>query len=468
MRAKEISILIACVILGLILLCLVFPRDGVNLGFTELRFPSLIEALQGDTTTYVDPEEQMARLEQEQQALQHAREDSSFIAKINQSSAKIWFPGDDVTYFDAVFKALEGASKQHVRIIHYGDSQLELDRISSDLREMLQAKFGGRGKGWIPVVPMAGNYTVATYCSPQLRQGVQYSIGDETRPRDRKGGPYATAAYLDGGSVNITVRGADEEKYPHIHGFSRIKVVAGSNGSELTVSCKGNTVKMPATTGLDIATIDVDSTSEARITISGHAHLYGVLVDSPTGVTVDNVPMRGCSGTIFSGMSKQELTDFFARERVPLILLQYGGNMVPGVSTKNLESVINSLRSQLDFFKEIAPNTRIMFIGPSDMSTKRGGGMHTYKNLPMFNDALRTMCLEAGVAYWDMFAVMGGEDSMASWVKSGYAGSDYVHFSRKGAERISGILNNTLSLYYDYYTFRNKQNKPTPNAQEHK
>lgn len=462
MKAKHISILIMSVVAGLAILCCIFPSDGINLGFTRLRFPGLIEALKGDSTLFVDPEEQMARLEQEQQALQHARQDSSFIARINQSEARIWFPGDDPTYLDAVFAALDNASRQHMRIIHYGDSQIELDRISCGLRESLQTRFGGHGKGWIPVVPIAGNYTIATSCSPQLRQGIQYSFSDESKPRNSKGGPFATTAYLDGGSVTVTARASEKEKdhYTRVHGYSQVKVVSGNNGGNLAVACGNTMATVEPNKSLTVTTLDIDSTSDARVSISGHAHLYGILLDSPTGVAVDNVPMRGCTGTIFTLLAKEEVADFFKQENVPLIILQFGGNVVPLISEKNLDIVIGQLRSQLDFFKEVAPGSRILFIGPSDMATRKGGGgLHTYKNLPMYIDALKAMCLEAGVAYWDMYAVMGGNGSMVSWVNNGWAGSDYIHFSTKGAERMAGILSNTLMLYYDYYTFRHKSAK---------
>lgn len=457
MKANHISILIISVIAGLVVLCCVFPSGGINLGFTQLRFPGLIEALEGDSTDFIDPEEQMARLEQEQLAMQHAKQDSSFLARINKSETRIWFPGDDPSYLDAVFAALDNAGNEHMRIIHYGDSQIELDRISCGLREHLQTTFGGNGRGWIPVVPIVGSYTAATYCSPLLRQGIQYSYSDETKPRSRKGGPYATTAYLDGGSVTVTANANEKakEQYGHVHGFNRVKVVSGNNNATLTVSCGNAKATVAPNQSLTVTTLDIDSTSNVRVNISGRAHLYGILLDSPTGVSVDNVPMRGCTGTIFTSLAKEELTDFFKQENVPLIILQFGGNVVPLISEKNLEGVINQLRSQLEFFKEVATNSRILFIGPSDMATRKGGGgMHTYKNLPMYIDALKAMCLEAGVAYWDMYAVMGGNGSMVSWVNNGWAGSDYIHFSTKGAERMAGILTNTFMLYYDYYTFR--------------
>lgn len=443
------------------MLCCIFPNDGINLGFTQLRFPGLIEAMTGDTIEQVDPEELMRQLELEQLALQHAHEDSDFIERINQSTSRIWFPNDDVTYFDPVFEALDNAISEPARIIHYGDSQIELDRMSYTLRAMLQEKFGGRGKGWIPIVPLAGNYTLTAHCSPTLRQGMQYSYVADTRPRDHKTGPFATAAYLDGGSVTITASAVKKPEYHNIAGFNRVKVLTGNNAGSITVAIGDKQETVAANTGLSITTFDIDSASEVRVKITGRAHLYGVLIDSKTGVQVDNVPMRGCTGTIFASLDKAQVSAFFKQENVPLIILQFGGNAVPGIGPKNCELVAESLRTQIEYFKQVAPTSRILFIGPSDMATSKGSGMHTYKNLPLFVDTLKKMCLDAGVAFWDMYTVMGGQDSMVSWKKNGWAGSDYIHFTPRGAERMATLLGNSLMLYYDYYTFR--QEDPTQN-----
>lgn len=449
------------VIVGLVVLCCIFPQGGIDLGFTQLRFPGLIEALKGDSTDFIDPEEQMARLEQEQRDLQNARQDSTMLARINRSEARIWFPNEDPTYLDNFFAALDNASNRHMRIVHYGDSQIELDRISCGLRETLQGKFGGRGKGWIPIVPIAGNYTIATACSPQLRQGIQYSYSEETRPRSNKGGPMATAAYLDGGSVTVIARASETERnhYSLVHGYSQVKILSGNNSGNLNVSCGEVKETVAPCDHLTVTTLNIDSTSNVKVNIAGRGHLYGVLLDSPTGVAVDNVPMRGCTGTIFTRLAREEVADFYKQEFAPLIILQFGGNVVPYINEKNVDGVIKQLREQLAFFAEVAPESRILFIGPSDMATRKGGGLHTYKNLPMYIDRLKAMCLEAGVAYWDMYAVMGGWDSMVSWARNGWAGSDYIHFSTKGAERIADTLSGMLLLYYDYYTFRQKTSK---------
>ena len=76
-----------------------------------------------------------------------AEKESEFMTYCETNAARIYMPGDNIDYLDPFFDALEAARERPVRIMHYGDSQLEGDRISSVLREAFQERFGGSGAG---------------------------------------------------------------------------------------------------------------------------------------------------------------------------------------------------------------------------------------------------------------------------------------------------------------------------------
>ena len=109
------------------------------------------------------------------------------------------------------------------------------------------------------------------------------------------------------------------------------------------------------------------------------------------------------------------------------------------------------------YLREQAPGARILFVGPSDMSTTIQGKMQTYKQLPAIVDSLRATAVRSGAAYWDMYAAMGGQGSMAQWVRQSppLANEDYIHFTRRGAAKMGDMLYETLMLYYEYYKLAN-------------
>jgi lysophospholipase L1-like esterase len=62
---------------------------------------------------------------------------------------------------------------------------------------------------------------------------------------------------------------------------------------------------------------------------------------------------------------------------------------------------------------------------------------------------LKKMAEEEQIAYWSMYDAMGGKNSMVKWVEIGLAGSDYVHFTRAGANKIGRLLYDWLMAYPD-------------------
>src|SRR5271157_100518 len=63
------------------------------------------------------------------------------------------YPGNDKTILYPFFRELSESlnNKQAIHILHYGDSQLEGDRITDYLRSRFQTEFGGSGPGILPI-----------------------------------------------------------------------------------------------------------------------------------------------------------------------------------------------------------------------------------------------------------------------------------------------------------------------------
>ena len=105
----------------------------------------------------------------------------------------------------------------------------------------------------------------------------------------------------------------------------------------------------------------------------------------------------------------------------------------------------------------MAPGAKILFIGPSDMaSSTEDGRIVSYRRLPELVDSLKAVSLKSGVAYWDLYRMMGGQNSMSQWVRHrpAYAGPDYVHFTPAGAKVVGETLSRSLLTYYDFYDLR--------------
>ena len=450
MRRSQIVLFLFGVIAVLAIICAFIPEEGV-LG---LRFPQLSEVLSAsDRPGGLSPEELI-----EQRKLSARRHE--FQTFFKEDPARFYLPGDDVSFFDPLFASLDRAEQTPLRIIHYGDSQIEEDRITGTIRERLQERFGGSGPGMLPA---------RQYATPRVGEGSTaelqrfFNYGDAAyRAGIRQYGPYADFVRLDTVSTFSFYPIRRKEKGQST--FDRMTLVAGNLRSSLSVTSKGDRREVaPGQGALSFVRFELpDSSARASLTVAGCADLYGILLDSKTGVRMDNVAMRGSSGAIFTTMDREQLRTFYKEENVRLILLQYGGNSVPYLKTdKAISNYLESVRKQIRFLRELAPQAKIVFVGPSDMSTSVAGKRQTYPRLPGFVDSLKVSATQSGAAYWDIYGAMGGENSMVQWVNArpALAGSDYVHFTLAGSRKNGDMFCDALFLYYDYYRFRKKNGR---------
>lgn len=451
MKRYQISLFLFSVIAVLAILCAVFPEDG----WLGLRFPQLSSVLSAaEPDTGPSPEE---LLEQRRLAILSAEKDQ-YQVFFREDPSRFYLPNGDVTFFDPVFAAMDRAERTPMRIVHYGDSQIEEDRITGTIRECLQQRFGGSGPGMMPA-RRRGTPRVGGSSSASLSRF--YNFGDAGhRAGIRKYGPFADFTRLDTISVATFSFYPVKAKDKNPSTFDEMTLVAGNLRSKLTVTCQGEKQVIEPGESISFVRFNLpDSSTRASMTVSGFGDLYGILLDSKTGIRMDNVPMRGCSGTIFTTMDEEQLRTYYREENVRLILLQYGGNSMPYLKTdKSIATYVESIRKQIRFLQGLAPNARIIFMGPSDMATVVNGKRQTYPKLPGVVDSLKLAATESGAAYWDIYGVMGGENSMIKWVQArpALAGSDYVHFTLAGAQKVGELFSESLMLYYDYYRWRKK------------
>jgi len=339
--------------------------------------------------------------------------------------------------------------------VHYGDSQIEEDRITSVLREQWQKQYGGGGPGLLPLHQTIPTRTIRQWLSingvVQTTQGgpKRYIVYGPRSMRLNQGDVYGVmgqVARMDTtlvpGSQTLTmnIEPIDKKRRPHNY-FNRIRLLADSISSSIYLadtiitSSPHHLISLP------------DSTTRCELHLQGRGNVYGISLESATGIIVDNIPMRGCSGNIFTRIDSTQLADFYRETNTRLIILQFGGNMIPQTENPSTISgyVRTTLRQQIRYIRQCAPQASILFIGPSDMSTRIDGQMTTYPLVPYMDKLLKQMAEEEHIAYWSLYDAMGGYNSMVHWVEVGLAGSDYIHFTRAGANKIGKQLFNWLN-----------------------
>ena len=476
MKSRQLVLFFFSVLAGLILLSVCFPSDGFPLGGgIRLRFPSLEEVIgqravskvqenyneeEEDSLSDLTPEE---LLQMRQDAL-NAQQIEEFRAYCEKDAARIYMPDDDETYLDELWETLQLAGNRHVRIMHYGDSQIECDRITSLLRQKFQEEYGGMGVGLVPALQTIPTFTLSSSIMPDdVLQYLAYGPAD-MRGTSNFYGPLARVTHITN-HATIRLIGTGGKDYSRASHFSRITVITRLPATLLlrTGGEEEEIQKMPLSSSGEPCFYTMTmgrAVSSVTLEVEGETDILGIQLDGQTGINMDNIPMRGSDGSSLMTISRTSLRPFFNRENIALVILQFGGNSMPYLNRDNLHDFKESTKQLIHTFQQLAPKAKVLFIGPADMArNNENGELETYPILPAFNDSLRAAANEAGAAFWNMYAAMGGKGSIIRWVEANpqLAGEDYIHFTPLGAKKIAQLLYDTLNLYYRFYLFRTGQ-----------
>ena len=392
---------------------------------------------------------------------------------LKQSIRRLEFPKGNRNMLFPVFKAIENAQtrREVVRIVHYGDSQIEGDRITSFLRSRLQKKFGGMGIGLAPARQVYDfKYSMIHEASDNWHRYTLYGKRD-TLIKHKRYGLLAsfnsfTKQPLDTSNYDSTLKKAwiSMDKSPYSYSntktFEQCRLFYGHNTTPFSLKMVVNEevvdsgIYQPANRLKEIKWRFKEPADNVRFEFEGiqSPEVYAIALDGNSGVAVDNVAMRGCAGLVFTKMDPELFKTLIDQLDVKLLILEFGGNIVPNIR-KSYNYYERWFYSQLNYIKTHAPDVQIIVIGVADMSLKKGTRYESYPNIELVRDAMKKAAFRAGAAYWDMYEAMGGENSMPSWVfaKPSLAGSDFVHFNPRGAKIIANMFYNALISEYNRY-----------------
>lgn len=465
----------------------VFPSEGVKLGKVTLDFPTVSDFFAVNNPNLEKEKELESDLKELFKESTPISEIDSAIIQQRLDSLHRYRKSIQIT--DAAkpaihrfFDALDNANNRIVRIMHYGDSQIEADRITSYFRGELQNKFGGFGVGLFPVIDVAPKMSVNISYSENWKRYSGFGQKEPEVKHNKYGAMLSFCRFAPIPSGNIIT----DTTYYHgwikinkpkaSHGktrsYQQLKIfLSNSHASVNYVVLADNTVIkngiIDANTPFGVITTSFDKTPE-EITISfdgkDSPNILGISLEGKTGAVVDNIPLRGSSGTVFSQLDHTSLANMFANLSPDMIILEFGGNVMPYIKDEaGAKEYGNWFKSQINFLKRLNPKAAFIVIGPGDMSVKDKTEYVTYPNLEFVRDALKDAALANNCLFWDMYEVMGGKNSMNTWVNAvpPLAAPDYIHFSPLGAKKIGEeFYKNIIQMYQQYKGVKPTQAEP--------
>ncbi|MDE7125805.1 MAG: hypothetical protein K2O12_04930 [Muribaculaceae bacterium] len=337
-------------------------------------------------------------------------------------------------------KAIASASVRPVRIAIIGDSYIEGDVFSQDVREKLQSLYGGRGAG----------YMMMHSDIPGFRQSVTQTDKGWT-PHDVRKTAKLTYKWLAGeyfiGNQGATssYKGVSRKQHADEWNTSKFLYIAPSPGS-VSITTDSGTVEYPIQASESVQCITVSGNTKKysiRNNASGLVAL-GVWLSDSTGISLDCMSLRGNSG-----ISHRTLNESLASamsEHIPydLIIVEYGINALSSAQKDYskyggyMEDVITTLRT-------CYPDADILMMGIGDRGQKSGSEVHSIATAQNMVDTQRKVASRTGIAFWDTRAAMGGDDAIVDWREKKLVNADYIHLNHKGGEALAQLLVDALS-----------------------
>ncbi|MVN77031.1 hypothetical protein GO988_11905 [Hymenobacter sp. HMF4947] len=356
------------------------------------------------------------------------------------------------------------ATGSKTRIAYFGDSMIEGDLVTGDLRNSLQAAFGGTGVGFVPINSVTADFreTIHQSFSPDWRE---YNLVSAKLPATYPLGvsghaflPRELAADSASGRADTSwVQYQAGQRFAGTRRFAEARLFygSGSGHDEVLVTTDGHRVPHAlAPTGPLNELILKPGTPARRMRLAFATHgprpVYGVSFESPQGITLDNFSFRGNSGMSLTRIPFKQLAAFGQALDYRLIILHYGVN-VANASVQDYTFYERAMTRVVDRMQRAFPNASILIVGMSDKSTRLDGEFVTDPSVPRLLAAQQRLARRTHAAFWNLFEAMGGENTMTSWVEQSppLANKDYTHLNSRGAYRVAGLLYTYLMEEYN-------------------
>lgn len=316
-----------------------------------------------------------------------------------------------------------------LRILHIGDSHIQMGYFSGEIRNTLQQQFGGQGIGiFFPNSLCSGfNPLGLDISSPSTWQCEKITSAEPIMPLGITGMGMKTDDAVS--TINVSFKGRKEK----VRTFT---VFHANLDQTHEISCENAdivTQKFSETSSMTVVTMhtEVETAVLQFKSKSGNKEslmIYGLSVNSPANHGIDYNTF-GVSGGQYKYFTKNTplLSEHVAAFKPDLMIISLGSN---DSYDKNLtmEGYKTMLRDFIIKLRKASPKTEFILTTPPDTKYK--------DSKPVSGHIVQQSILEIGAqancAVWDFYSVMGGYGSVKKWRKENLGNKDGLHLTSEG------------------------------------
>ena len=355
------------------------------------------------------------------------------------------------TALASFYEALDRTERKEpgavTRITHFGDSVLVTDWVTGTLRRRMQERYGDGGHGFLLIAaPWPGYFHNDVSHTASAGWAMHRVVGPLTRDGHYGLGGVSFRANQGG----IWARFGTAQKGTFGRRASRFTVayLAQPRGGEFEIRVDGELVDTVSTASEDVRsaihTVKVED-GEHRFELRvkrPQVRAFGVWLEREgPGVVYDAIGILGARMRTLDENDDAHFAEQLRLRDPHLVVLQYGINETEDGPSSRLEP---AMKRVLDQVRAALPQASCLVVGAMDRADRRGGQYVSRSFIPKLVEAQRRAAFEAGCAFFDTYAAMGGEGSMGAWARKGLAGGDLAHPSSAGAEVLGTWIHRAL------------------------
>jgi lysophospholipase L1-like esterase len=343
-------------------------------------------------------------------------------------------------------RATKGGSAEAItRIVHYGDSVVASDYVSSTLRRRFQERYGDGGHGFT---------LIANAWPAYFHEGVsRYATGGWLI--SRVVGPLASDGWHGLGGVSfrapphLLARIGTAKKGDVGRQVSRFELayVESPEGGTAEIRIDGKPVTVLDTHGdvkrFRTATYEVpDGEHEFELqTLKGTSRFFGLVMERKNpGVVLDALGIQGARIRFLDKQDDEHFKEQLKWRDPALVIYQFGANESADGYAYSMADYHTTMRAVIEQQRNALPNASCLIVGAMDRASRTGEELKSLSIIPLIVQEQRKVAKDLGCAFFDTFTAMGGNGSMPRWVRRGLGQADLTHPTAVGAE----ILGNWL------------------------
>ena len=356
---------------------------------------------------------------------------------------------------------LENEGNGNVNILHIGDSHIQGNYLTDKIRRLFYADFGQGSRGLVFPFQVAGTNSPVDIISASrfkwdTRKNTQPlycgQIGICGRILGNRS-PFSSlritisAAFSDFAFDEVTIFYSQVNKSGHF-------LITDINRNPLTRTSRKYengfvADKYKSSSALTEIVLHCNSLPN----LQGSSFLQGIYLKSSkrNGVTYN---VSGVNGSQYRNWAASKVLSAQSTYLQPqLIIISLGTNDAndPSLTTDQFTDYLDKLVKNL---RKANPEASFLLTTPSDSFYKQ---LYPNQQVDRIRQAILLYSERNQLACWDLYAVMGGQNSILEWQKEGLASRDLIHFTKEGYLLQGELFYKAfINHYTSYVTHRSK------------